>query len=92
MGLPQNILNVARLHCRRKSIHEPNKFDLVHQTVSPCERVGSGDKTTKIEESDRLNRATSALPLSYDYRTTTMTCTAFPLLWMKACGTHVVRS
>ena len=22
------------------------KFDLVHLTVSPCERVGSGDETT----------------------------------------------
>ena len=26
-------------------MRKPKKFDLVHQTVSPCERVGSGDKT-----------------------------------------------
>ena len=24
---------------------KPKRFDLVHQTVSPCERVGSGDET-----------------------------------------------
>ena len=36
---------VARLHYR-KSVCWPKKFDLVHQTVSPCERVGSGDETS----------------------------------------------
>ena len=36
--------NIARLHCR-KSAHKSKKFDL--QTVSPCERVGSGDETSK---------------------------------------------
>ena len=35
--------NVAWLHCC-KSICQPKKFNLVHQTVSPRERVGSGDK------------------------------------------------
>ena len=27
---------------------EPKKFDLVQQTVSPRERVGSGDETTYL--------------------------------------------
>ena len=27
---------------------EPKKFDLVHQTVSPHERVGSGDETNCV--------------------------------------------
>ena len=37
-------LNVARSRCH-KSVRKPNNFDLVHQTVSPRERVGSGDET-----------------------------------------------
>ena len=40
----QNVFKVARLHCW-KSVHWPKKFDLVHQTISLHERVGSGDKT-----------------------------------------------
>ena len=43
-NLPQNILNVAKLHCH-KSTHQPKKFDLVHQTVSPCERMEIGNET-----------------------------------------------
>ena len=27
-------------------MHKPKKFDVVHQTVFACERVGSGDETT----------------------------------------------
>ena len=42
------VLNVARLHCR-KSVRKPKKFDLVHQTVSPHERVGSGDETKVVD-------------------------------------------
>ena len=30
------------------TVCEPKKFDLVQQTVSPCERVGSGDETTYL--------------------------------------------
>ena len=26
-------------------MHKPKKFDSVHQIVSPCETVGSGDET-----------------------------------------------
>ena len=26
-------------------MHKPKKFDSVHQVVSPCETVGSGDET-----------------------------------------------
>ena len=33
------------------------KFDLVHQTVSPCERVGSGDET-RIELAAYLDEPT----------------------------------
>ena len=29
-----------------KSVRKPKENDLVHQTVSPHERVGSGDETT----------------------------------------------
>ena len=32
-----------------KTVNQPNKFDWVHQTVSPCERVWSGDQTTDLE-------------------------------------------
>ena len=32
-------------------MHYPKKLDLVHQTVSPHERVGSGDKTKDNLES-----------------------------------------
>ena len=42
--MAQNVLNVARLHELQKCVLAP-KFDLVHQTVFFCERVGSGDKT-----------------------------------------------
>ena len=38
---PQKVLNIARLHCH-KGMHYSKKFDLVHQTVSPCERMKSG--------------------------------------------------
>ena len=48
--LAASVLIIARLHCR-KSVHKPRKFDLVHQTVSPRERVGSGDETSgKVRE------------------------------------------
>ena len=40
----KNFLNIARWHCC-KSVCKPKKFDLVHQTVFPRERVGSGDET-----------------------------------------------
>ena len=30
------------------SVCQPKKFDWVHQTVSPCERVGCGDETNII--------------------------------------------
>ena len=43
-GTKINVLNVARLHCL-KSVLQPKKFKLVHHTISPCERVGSGDET-----------------------------------------------
>ena len=39
-----DIMNVARWHCH-KSVHQPKKFDLVHPTVSPHEKVGSGGET-----------------------------------------------
>ena len=32
---------------------KPKKFDLVHQTVSPCERVGSGDETITRLDSEK---------------------------------------
>ena len=38
---PQKVLNIARLHCH-KGMHYSKKFDLVHQTVSPRERMKSG--------------------------------------------------
>ena len=44
MGFLKNFLNVARLHCCQIA-RLPKKFDLVHQTVSPRERVESGDET-----------------------------------------------
>ena len=44
---------VARLHCR-KSVHRPKKFDLAHQTVSPRERVGSGDETKHLRPNQRF--------------------------------------
>ena len=31
-----------------KSVCKPKKFNLVHQTVSPHERVGSGDKANHL--------------------------------------------
>ena len=40
---------IARLHgC--KSLRWPKKFDLIHQPVLPCERVGSGDETTPMHQ------------------------------------------
>ena len=54
MGYPQNILNVARLQ-RRKSVRYPKQFDVVHQTVSPRERVGSGDETSIAYQAFHLN-------------------------------------
>ena len=30
-------------------VHKPKKFDLAHQTVSPRERVGSGDETRRLQ-------------------------------------------
>ena len=45
------VLIVARLHCR-KSVCQPKKIDLVHQTVSPHERMGCGDRfSTSIADS-----------------------------------------
>ena len=44
---PQKVLNIARLHCH-KGMHYSKKFDLVHQTVSPRERMKSGDKAVLI--------------------------------------------
>ena len=41
----QNVLTALRLHCH-KSVRYPKKMNLVHQTVFPHERVGSGDETT----------------------------------------------
>ena len=38
-------LQQYRLH-NCQSLHHPKKFDLVHQTVFPRERVGSRDETT----------------------------------------------
>ena len=43
-GFGTKYLYVAGLHCH-KSVHWPKEFDLVHQTVFPCERVGSGDES-----------------------------------------------
>ena len=37
-----HVLNVARLHCHKNLC---KKFDVVYQTIFPCEKVGSGDKT-----------------------------------------------
>ena len=51
MGWPQNVLIVARLHCH-KACASPRNSTWVHQTVSPCERVGSG---TRLVESCGLN-------------------------------------
>ena len=44
-GLGTRLLNIVRLH--KSSPPQPKKFDLVHQTILPCERVGSGDETTQ---------------------------------------------
>ena len=30
-------------------LQKPKKFDLIHQTVSPCERVGCGDETSSMQ-------------------------------------------
>ena len=43
-------INVARWYCHR-SVHQLKKLDLVHQTISPRERVGSGDETSITESS-----------------------------------------
>ena len=57
MGSSQNVSNVARLHCPKR-VRYPKKFDLVHQTISPCEKVGSGDET---------NRGVASLPHSWSH-------------------------
>ena len=46
-GLAAKCFDRARLHCRKSTL-QPKKFDLVHQTPSPRERVRSGDKTTWV--------------------------------------------
>ena len=35
-------------------------FDLVHQTVSPCVRVGSGDKTAEVLSCVQINENSNA--------------------------------
>ena len=49
----QIFLNVVRLHCH-KSVRYPKKFNLVHQTVFPHERVGSGDETIHLLTSPKF--------------------------------------
>ena len=42
-------------------MRKPKKFDLVHQTVSPRERVGSGDETSIFTLSYIVSKVTCKL-------------------------------
>ena len=67
--------NIARLHCR-KSAHKSKKFDL--QTVSPCERVGSGVETSKN------------WPTLWVLKLMGVTCSSSPPNFMYSCGSGFV--
>ena len=60
-----HILNVARLPCC-KNVCQHKKFDLVHQTIFPCVKVGSGDETIVLPSIQIVvDRATCNLGLGY---------------------------